>query len=244
MKEINLNLDCIKKKDLEDVLSQVRSGDEFALRIIEKNAKCSEVDNLEEIFLEIVNKAKLVVLIASPTFEVLLRNADPLKVKFVEDEGYDPDIAIPALIEDVIEGMVENFWAFHFPSMLAAKNLSKGPLYCHAMVELEDKNIQYILMFGFDLSGLKCSVEKILQYSVEDFEMELKDLSSEVLNLMCGKLRPVLKRTNIEAKIGIPAVVEDENNWAQKCTKLRSWNYQLAQGASVEIKLYKWVGHV
>lgn len=244
MREIYLNLDSVDKKDLEQVLSQVSLGDEFALRIIEKKTRLMDAVELEEVFLKIVNKAKMVVLIAAPVFEVLLRNADPLKVKFIEDENFSPEIPHPAAVEDVLKGLVENFWVHHFPNMASAVDLSGIKFYSHAMVELEEKNIQYILIFGFDLEGLKLSVEKILQYPVVDFESDLQELSSEVLNMMCGKLRPLFKRANIDVDIGIPAFVSSDGKWVQKHHKIRSWNYKLSQGACVEIKLYKWVGYV
>lgn len=240
MLEISLVKDIIQTQDLESILDSLSFNEEVTLRFDEKKGDLSSIKRLEPVFLKIVEKSKLVVLVGPLYCADLVLKADPRKAKFILHSVFNPNPMINTDLELVVCEMVEKFWCTYFKKLSNNSNLTGINFISHAEVKLENKELNYLLVFSFDERGLELSVENILQISMEGLDFDVKELSAEVLNMLCGHLRPVFKKSIGDVVIGIP-IYARRTGPSHDLKLLRRWDYQLEIYGCVEIKLYRWV---
>ncbi len=236
----------IMPSDLEQVLASLKPGEECVISFTDVNIRTQDFESLRQLFQKIVKVASRLVLIADPEFEVLGQGIESTRLHFVNKPGFSVTNVQGTDFDTTFVSLIESFWAHYFPDIRRVAKAHSPIFRAEAAVTLVRTNKHYWIVLRMNREGLDLAAERILQFTNDGGTVyPPADMVAEVLNILCGLLKPLLRLRKFEAQIevGIPVELPREGN-PQEGPNVYHWSFEISPNAYFEIALNEEVSYV
>lgn len=244
--EFNFSQKIISPEDLNKILVDLRPETECVISFSDAEDANQDFDSLRAIFRKIVDTASKVVLIAAPGFEVLGQGCESGKLHFVNKPSFSFSTVQGNDFDTVFVSLIESFWAHYFPKIKQVPRAIQASFSAQAAVTLMKTNKNYWLALRMSEEGLKAATDKILQFPVDGKEFYPPgDLVAEILNILCGLLKPLmrLRKFEIQVEVGIPTELPPLD-YSKMGPNVHHWSFEIGPNSYFDIELNEEVNHV
>lgn len=232
--------------DLETVLTSLRPGEECVISFTDVNIRTQDFESLRQIFQKIVKVASRLVLIADPEFEVLGQGIESSRLHFVNKPGFSVSNVRGTDFDTMFVSLIESFWAHYFPNIQRVAKADAPVFMAQAAVTLIRTKKNYWIVLRMNKAGLELAADKILQFTDDGGTVYPPgDMVAEVLNILCGLLKPLLRlrKFEVQIEVGIPVELPRQGD-PQEGPNVYHWSFEISPNAYFEIALNEEVNHV